>query len=213
MKFIVLDISSKTGWAHFDSTPEGLVLLGRGQLEQMPLPKGSALYYPKNYLAWSTMVAAAILENVLIKDYEHVVIEETAKGSKDAHAQKILEWIHKDVAEFLVERIDKGHLKGVHYLQTGEWRQTAGCQMTKEEKKRNAKVTKARKAAEAKGEKVVLVEVEPGKKKVGKVSKKHVALRRVQEIFGIELAMKQNDEADALLIGYAAHERIFKKNI
>jgi hypothetical protein len=34
----------------------------------------------------------------------------------------------------------------------------------------------------------------------------------VKEIFGIDLPMKFNDQADALLLGYAAYKRFFSKD-
>jgi hypothetical protein len=204
LKFIVLDLSSKTGWAHFEVGPSGLFLLNRGQLDQVPMDKN--LKYPLNYISWSLRIFDKVYDEILaFNQFDAVVIEETAKGSKDAHAQKLLEWVHFHVAKFIVERNIESY-----YLQTGEWRQTAGCQMTKEEKKRNKRVRDVRKAAAAKGEKVVLVEIAPGQKKVGKVSKKHVTIRRVKEIFNIDLKVKENDTADALLIGYAAYQRFFK---
>jgi hypothetical protein len=202
VKFLVLDISSKTGWAHFESGPEGLKLLGRGQMAQVP--RRTDLKYPEDYLKWAEDVSAQIRALVWSRSHDYLVIEETAKGSKDAHAQKLLEWIHLRVAEHIVAQRRVGNLAGAYYLQTGEWRQTAGCQMTKEEKKRNSKVRKSRKAAGNSA----LVELDG--KKVGLVSKKHVTLRRVKEIFDIDLPVKQNDEADALLIGYAAYKRFFE---
>ena len=38
---------------------------------------------------------------------------------------------------------------------------------------------------------------------VGKKGRKHVAIRRVAELFGIELLRKEEDAADALLLGLA----------
>jgi hypothetical protein len=213
VRFVVLDLSTKTGWAYFEVGDAGLVLLERGQLEPIPEPKHLKLPYPENYLAWSRDVAQDVRDNILSeRSFDYLVIEETAKGSLDAHIQKLLEWIHYEIATYIRASRGSARLKNVYYLQTGEWRQTAGCQMTKDEKKRNKRVRDVRKAAKAKGEKVVLVEVKPGEKKVGLVSKKHLTLRRVREIFGIELQVQQNDTADALLIGYAAYKRFFEKD-
>ena len=210
MRFISLDLSSKTGWAWFETVDDKLTILDSGNMDPIPLPENG--WYPKNYLEWSKTVFEKILDTVLSRyNFDYVVIEETAKGSKDAHSQKFLEWLHFHIAMWCVETIEKNNIKGVYYLQTGEWRTAAGCHMTKEEKKRNQKVTKARNKAESEGKKIVLVEIEPGKKKVGKVSKKHVAIRRVKEIFDIDLKMKDNDRADALLLGYAAYNLYFKK--
>jgi len=215
MRYIVLDISSKTGWAYFEATQNGLQLLGRGQREQVPMPKHGV--YPENYLEWSKNIFNDIVSNVLEgRQFDYLVIEETAKGSKDAHAQKILEWVHYHVAGLIQFHRKQGDLKGAHYLQTGEWRQTAGCQMTNEEKKRNKKVRKGRSVGKMVDGKLVvpvLIDIDGTGKKVGLVSKKHIALRRVKEIFDIDLAVKQNDEADALLIGFAAYERFFKKKL
>ena len=197
MKFIVLDISSKTGWAYFESTPQGLVLLERGQRPQVEMLKHFS--YPLNYLNWAQNIWDDIYDSVLSRrQFDAIVIEETAKGSKDAHAQKLLEWVHKHAAEFVVKNDVPAY-----YLQTGEWRQIAGCQMTKEEKKRNQKVRKGRKALGRSS----LIEIDG--KKVGLVGKKHVTIRRVNELFGLNLRVKENDVADALALGYAAYIRFF----
>jgi hypothetical protein len=209
MRFISLDISSNIGWAYFEVSEGKLSLLERGQIQQVEIDKN--LTYPESYLDWSQRIWDQIWRTVLVnRQFENIITEETSKGSKDAHSQKLLEWIHKHLAEYAVKDLksNDGKLHSIRYLQTGEWRTTAGCIMTAEEKRRNKKVRTTRKRGEAEGKKVVLVEI--AGEKVGLVGKKHVALRRVQEIFGIELMMKENDQADALLIGYAAFKRFFK---
>jgi hypothetical protein len=45
-------------------------------------------------------------------------------------------------------------------------------------------------------------DVKAGKKR-GKISKKHLAVRMVNEKYGKKLKLKDNDEADAILMGQA----------
>src|SRR5690606_38242043 len=172
-----------------------------GQMAQVP--RRTDLKYPEDYLKWAEDVSAQIRALMWSRSHDYLVIEETAKGSKDAHAQKLLEWIHLRVAEHIVAQRRVGNLAGAYYLQTGEWRQIAGCQMTKEEKKRNQKVRKGRKVLGRNS----LIEIDG--KKVGLVGKKHVTIRRVNELFGLNLRVKENDVADALALGYAAYIRFF----
>ena len=40
-------------------------------------------------------------------------------------------------------------------------------------------------------------------KKRGKISKKHLAVRMVNDLYGKQLKLKDNDEADAILMGQA----------
>ena len=69
--------------------------------------------------------------------------------------------------------------------------------MTKEEKKQNAQIRKKKKATGA-----TVVKNEEGKR-IGKIGKKHVNVRRANELFGLELKLKDEDRADAILLGYA----------
>jgi hypothetical protein len=207
MKFISLDISTKTGWAYWETDGVELRLLEYGVTDKLECPKG--MVYPEDYVLWSKQVFSNVMiQAVGDRQFNALVMEDTTKGSRDAGAQRILEWIHYHVAEEVIKmkRSPVPHptgFLGSFYLQTGEWRQIMGCIMTSEEKRRNKSVRRQN----AEGSKVAK---DPGGKRIGKISKKHVNIRRVKEIFGIEFMMKDEDKADAILLGAAAFRKLFK---
>lgn len=188
MKILSLDISSKTGWAVVSYDKE-LSLVESGRLDQVTNTYSEE--YPESYLKWSADIASEIVSLIEKKSADIVVIEETSKGSKNAKSQKILEWVHFLVASFLIEKKIKNH-----YLMTGEWRGLVSARMTKEELTRNKIVKKQH----ATGNKVAKDE---SGKRIGKISKKHVNIRRANEIFNLNLKKKNEDEADAILLGVA----------
>ena len=192
-----LDISSKTGYCVSESAKGHYKILERGVLSKKEKP---SIQYPGDYLAWSKDIASDIISLIDRVSPHTICVEETAKGSKDAHSQKILEWVHKEVAAHLFTLM-RSRETNVLYLMTGEWRQMVGCIMTKEEKKKNQAVSKQRK-------KGIKVAKDDTGKRIGKTTKKHVNIRRVKELFDIDLKVKDNDIADAILLNYAAHLRI-----
>lgn len=234
-RILSLDISTKTGWSFVLSDPDGCVVSKYGQTEPVPEPKGE---YPKNYLDWSR-TCFTFIEN-LIGNYvpDVIVIEQTSKGSKASKTQKLLEWIHYLLANYLVAN----NVKNV-YLQTGEWRSLVGSKMTKDEKTRNKYVKdfKAKVLAEyqaqfkkdhpdekvpnaiyiiaknGKRKKKAIVVYDEDGERIGKVGKKNVSVRTANEIFGDQLKKplqrKDEDTAEALLLAYAYHKRRFPNEV
>jgi len=187
-----LDISTKTGWAfiEFDLDNNKLKLLDYGVISGIPEPIN--IPYPKSYLHWSKQCSDKIFDIIKKYKYNIICIEETSKGSKNAYSQKILEFIHFRVSEYLIEKENIIP----YYYQTGEWRHIVGCSMTKEEKKRNSEVRKQHKN----GNKIVK---DKEGKRIGIIGKKHVNIRKANEIFNLSLIRKDEDKADAILIAYA----------
>jgi Holliday junction resolvasome RuvABC endonuclease subunit len=200
-RILALDMSTKTGWASMVSTKDGVELEEYGTLDQIHEPEGK---YPANYVEWAYLIYARIEELVERFAPDVLVIEETVAGSKAVYTQKILEWIHFLVAKFIKET----KIRAI-YLLTGSWRSEVGCKMTKEESKHNKKV-KAYK--EAHGNTTVAYD-EKGKR-IGKLGKKHINVRRANEVFGkflkAPLRKKDEDTADSLLLGYCYHLRRMK---
>lgn len=196
-RVLSLDISTKTGWACLISSPESLVLEDTGQVPAIHEPLG---YYPSNYVEWAYLNFAEILRLVETHQPDVLVIEETAGGSKSGMSQKILEFTHFLVAKFIRETGIK-----VMYFLTEEWRRATGCLMTKEEKKRNATRSKLKKET---GQKLAR---DKDNKIIGKITRKHVNVRRANEVFGeflkTPLRQKDEDTADALLLAYAYHAK------
>lgn len=185
-KVLGLDISSKTGWSVQFVSKDGCKLDSFGLLGPFEEPNRQ---YPLSTYEWAHICACSIIEKIDEVKPDVIIIEETSKGSKNHLSQKLLEWIHYIVAESLIQS-DVWPI----YYQTGEWRGAVGCQMTKEEKKKNALVRKLKN-----GDSKVVAKDENGKR-IGKTTKKHVNVRIANELYGLKLKMKDNDKADALLL-------------
>lgn len=200
-----LDISTKTGWSLLVSDDVEYSLEAWGHIPKTSEPDGQ---YPGNYVDWAYQCFGEIVDLIDTHQPTILVIEETASGSQNIFSQKILEYIH-----FLVARLIRDTGIRAVYLMTEEWRRMTGCQMTKEEKKQNATRSKIVKELKAKKEAASLIKDKDGKR-VTKVSRKHVNIRRANEVFGsyfkTPLLKKDEDTADALLLAFAYHARKIK---
>jgi hypothetical protein len=188
MNLLAIDLSAtKPGWAFF----EGDQLKGFGTLHTEVKPQDFGAY-PFSYPKFARHVGCRVAGLVGEKRPEQVVLEETTPGSQ-TYSQKQLEMVH---AAFL-EEVEKLGIP-VSYIRTGTWRKCVGCYQNSEEKRLNAKIGRMKAKS---GDKAKPVKIDG--KVVGKKTKKHVSLRRFQEIFGIELKLKDNDAAEAALLGKA----------
>ncbi len=199
-RVLALDMSTKTGWALMVSSDTGCLLESYGQIPQIHRPDGQ---YPESFIDWAYMVYAEIVKIIDQTAPDVLVIEETAAGSKAIYTQKILEWIHFLVAKLIKEY----HIKAV-YLMTEEWRRATGCLMSKEESKRNKAVKKYKEDNET------MIARDINGKRIGRITRKHVNIRRANEVFGeflkTPLRKKDEDLADSLLLGYCYHLRRLK---
>lgn len=196
-----IDMSSKTGWSFITSKQDGIILHASGQIPAIPEPDG---VYPNNYVDWAYLIFGKVVELIDRFAPDCLVIEETVAGSKSVYSQKILEFSH-----FLFAKMIRDSGIKVKYFLTGEWRTVVGCLMTKEEKLRNKAVKAHNDKEKLVNGKITARARNKDGKAIGKISKKHVNIRRANEIYGAYLdkpLVKQNeDEADALLLAYAYH--------
>jgi len=201
-RILGLDLSTKTGWACMLSSDSGVELEAYGMIPQIPQPDGP---YPSSFVDWAYLVFNEI--EVLINRFhpDLLAIEETVAGSKAVFSQKILEYSHFLLAKYIKE----GNIRSV-YLLTGAWRSEVGAKMTKEESKHNKAVKKYKDKNNTK------VARDINGKRIGKLTKKHINIRRANEVFGSSLReplrKKNEDEADALLLCYTVHLRRLKEN-
>ena len=213
MKILSLDLSTSTGYALVEGV-EGdkkPTILEKGTLV---LEKPVLTYhrnYPWNYLFAADAIISQVDGLVNIIDANHginvVVIEETNLG-KNRYAQKTLEWIHHGVVSLLLSKTKYG--VEVVYLSSSSWRQALGLTMTKDDKKNNKRLSDAKVRAKviAQQQNISLPKALAALKKEmgirGKVNKKHVALRWVNDTYGLNLKQKDDDIADAICIAVAA---------
>jgi Holliday junction resolvasome RuvABC endonuclease subunit len=197
-RILALDISTKTGFAVLDVQDGSYKLIDCGTLPKESEPKGNVGIYPVNYLIWADICFNHIFKIIQQYNPDEFVIEETAKGSKNNMSQKILEFIHYKMAKYF----DDNDFNNCHYprtyLKTEEWRRICGCCMTNEEKRQNKEIRKQRKN----GTKVCKG---LDGKRIGKIGKKHVNVNRANEVFKLNLKLKDEDRADALLLAYALY--------
>lgn len=191
MLVLALDLSTSTGYAILEGQ-EGAIpkVLRSGTIVCPPAEPGTAQY------PWSLRNRCAAMVELIstvithdLSDMDYVVIEETNLG-RNRYSQKMLEWIHLNVLNLLAL-----HGKTVKYINTSDWRRKLGTTLTAEDKKLNAKVRKLKKSGDKVGLKALGVR--------GKIGKKHVAVRFVNQTYNLGLKLKDNDQADAICLGVA----------
>jgi hypothetical protein len=190
MRILALDISTKTGYAVFEDGE--LKRHGLIQLEKKILEYGK---YPDCYLKATSDQADRLVALVELEQPDIVVVEETNKA-RAPYTQKCLEFIH---CVFLFQMKNRGLLERVRHIKAGVWRQKLGLVLTKEDKKANTKLAKAKKKAEQTGQKLDRTAL--GIR--GRINKKHVAVRYVNEHYNLNFKVKDNDKADAICLGAA----------
>jgi len=201
LRFLALDISTKTGFAIFDN--EKLVQCGLIKLEKPSHYKADVKTFkdlPQDY-PLGFMVSATELADECLKVYEEnacelVVIEHTEKG-RARLSQRLLEWINYEVANrFVEQRIS------IQYLFVSDWREATKCYLKHwpEYKMWNSKIGKLKKAAvpTKSGAKIAKIDG----KIVTKVDQKKLSIIIANNAFGLEL--KDDNIADAVNLGHAA---------
>lgn len=194
LKILAIDPSTHAGWALFEgemgSTPRlqehGLVESGAGV--------ASYGAYPFNYLLASKAVVDRLVD-IFFRVQPHIVVLEDSNLGKNRYAQKLLEFIHCS----LLKRLEG--LAPVVYFSSSSWRQALDLRMDSEQRKNNAKIAKAKKLAKEKGLSISAAKKQLGVK--GKITKKHLSVNRVNEVYGLNFKMKDNDQADAICLGLA----------
>jgi Holliday junction resolvasome RuvABC endonuclease subunit len=207
-KVLSLDISTKTGWAFLESSQEGMKLFDYGTLEQIHKPDGK---YPDVYVDWSISCFYEIVSLITKFKPDVLVIEETSKGSKNALSQKILEYLHYNLACYI--KITK--IRST-YILTEQWRREIGCKMNDSEKARNKEVRDFKKAYKKKTGKSTSIAYDSNQKRIGLIGRKHINIRRVSEIFEGQLRSvlrrKDEDLADGLGLAACYHLRRMKND-
>jgi hypothetical protein len=199
-RVLAFDLATTTGWALLERgepgspaalSPAGASILGSGVLRPVA-PVADLGDYPVNYALAAADLARQVgaLYDLLVDVWGvvEVVIEEV-NIAKARHSQKWLDWLHLSVThEFMARGVAFG------YIDSRTWREAVVAKITPEERKANARLSKAKSLAKKKGEKL-------DKKALGikgKISKKHAALRVVNELFGLSLRPSDDDVADGI---------------
>lgn len=178
MRILALDLSTKTGWSCFDDGK----LVDSGTLFKVEIrdfnvnkhPNLSS-HYPRNIADAAKEVAAHVAHLVVDVAPDIVIVENSVRG-RNRHTQRFIEWMHL----YTLLALDFN----VKYMDPSEWRKIVDLRLSKADKDNNKAVKK--------------------KEKRGKITRKHLSVRFSNEKFGKSLKIKDNDEADAICLGYAA---------
>jgi len=194
LKVLALDVSSKTGWAVIEGEQSGQTYLGGCGVIKLGKTIDQCGAYPWSYVFAAQDMASKIKELVERIKPEVIVIEETNKG-KNRYSQKFLEFTHIKILESL------GTSVPLFYVNSSAWRKTLGIELTKADRKNNSKISTAKKISRNTGEGVHKVKKALGVR--GRIGKKHLAVRFVNETYELQLKQKDNDTADAICLGTA----------
>lgn len=185
MKTLGLDLSTKTGWSFWEDS--NLVSYGLLHLDKPVCSYGT---YPYSYLDGCLDVAIMISQKISELNPDQIVIEETNLSKFSRYSQKILEFIHGML--LLKLKLVYPHIK-VYYVSSSVWRKAIDMKLSKEDKKNNQAVNKAKRDGKSK-KKLGLT---------GKITKKHLAVMWVNDKFNLNFKMKDNDIADCICLAYA----------
>jgi Holliday junction resolvasome RuvABC endonuclease subunit len=178
MKTLALDMSTKTGWALFDDktyVKSGYIAKTLVKDFNVNKDPNKSPVYPYNLIEAAEEIARNVMVLVNELSPDKIVIENTVRG-RNRHTQRLLEFMHFAIIKALGE-------KKFTYMDPSQWRFIVGLKMSNEDKKKNKAVNK--------------------KELRGKITKKHLAIRKVKELYGLDLLVKENDRADAILLGVA----------
>jgi hypothetical protein len=198
MRILCLDLSTHTGYAVFDGemgSKPTRVTSGTIDLDKTIHSFGP---YPHSYRKCTDYMAALIYMRVAPYKVERIVVEEINSG-RDRYVQKLLENIHTSSLTHFDGFMPHAQIVYLNSDGADGWRTNIGLTLSKEQKRANARLSKAKRESEAAGVKL-------DKKKLGvkgKTNKKHLAVERANAEFGLKLKQKDNNEADALCLGLA----------
>ncbi len=181
MKTLALDLSTKSGWSVFEDG----IRISSGVLDKVFVKDfnvndepGKSPLFPYNVIEAADTVCRMVMNLIGEHQPDALVIEQTTMG-RNRFTQKLLEWIH---FAFLKQI---GGKMPLHFIDVSEWRKLVEMRLSVEEKRNNRDVSQG--------------------KKRGKVTKKHLAVNMVNAKYGLGLKIKDNDQADAILMNLAFH--------
>ena len=199
MVILSLDLSCSIGWALLKGeNKENPVILDSGVLK-FNQPILSTGEYPWCYLTVSKIMQGKVKELLQSIKYpiDVIVVEEINLG-KRVYSQKILEYIHLQVLELLRPWAEQDPKHAVKYIRSSEWRKVLGINYSKEDKLNNKKIKEINRLAKKSDKSVNDLKKENDLK--GKITKKHVAIRYVNDFFNLTLRPKDDDIADAICL-------------
>ena len=179
MRILALDASTKCGWALFENG----AYARSGALPQIKVEDfnvnaepNHSRFYPYNVVDAARQVAVKVGNLVGETGPDVVVVENTVRG-RNRNTQRLLEFCHLEILRMLRNAVP------VVYMDPSEWRKIVDMRLSVADKVNNKAVS-------------------AGKKR-GRIKQKHLSVRMVNELYGLDLILKDNDQADAILLGLA----------
>lgn len=203
MRVFALDLASTTGYAVLAKKEDGEIVLVRHGTISREQPLKEYGEYPWSYQQATEIQATAIVD-LLSEDHTHpsedvIVVEETNQTKGSRYAQKYLEFLHSAVLRKILGRWGYNR-EFVSYISTGDWKRALGIKLSKEQQKQNRRLKEIKDLA------IGADAVRTAKKAAGikgKVTSKHLSVAYVNQRFGLDLAQKDDDIADAICLGEA----------
>jgi hypothetical protein len=211
MRILSLDLSTHTGWCVIEedgSIPNyGLINIKvKDYKAEIKTWKDYPPSYPINFINAADEMAMKVMELYHKFKPDYVVYEEI-NIARQRLSNKLLDFIHYAVIKALLPFLHPSALTSKC------WRDLTGCYATKEDKKLNSKISKLKSKrkkdlVEANvGEQLLINEskkaIKIDGKVVGRVTKKHMSVRLVNELLGTSFKLNDNDITDAILLGMA----------
>lgn len=190
-----MDLSTHAGYAQLEKVGgDKPLLIQHGTIDLGKRPRDFGPY-PKSYLLAAQELVQRVYDEVYAPFLPDVIVTEETNPGRNRYSQKILEFIHYR----FVETFDGLCSYPIVYLDTGTWRSSVGLQMSKEQRKANAKLSREKSKAKEKGAKLDKKALGLG----GRITKKHLAVALANQLYGLKLKLKDNNAADAILLGIA----------
>lgn len=198
MRVLGLDLSSHTGWAVLESGDSPiLIAYGTQHFNEIEEIDGEIPNFRSLRIAMEVSNFVVTLIDQHTPDY--IVIENTNAGSFRG-SQQTLEYIHAMVLSKLYSN-DGSHNKKVFYCDTSLWRSRLQIRLSKDQKKHNAKASKARRDGK-----------KTSKRGEGKITWKHLSVNYVNQNYNLNLKLKDNDASDAICLAEYGIRFAFNKN-
>ena len=204
-KLLSLDISTHTGWSLFEE-PNELVTYGaydtpiKEYKAEIRTFRDYPASYPSNFVNASLMQANAVAALLDEHKPDLVVIEEVNKA-RQRFSQKALEWAHFTVVQLLISRNQP-----FRYLTTSCWRKVVKCYLNEwpEYRRYNGKVSRAKKNSLPTRSGAIVAKIDG--KIVSSINQKKLSVLLVNQHFGLDFALSEDDVCDSINMGRAAIE-------
>lgn len=193
-----VDLSAHCGWAVLKRYEDGKIeLVECGQIdvtvENFDVNKDPNLQsgYPWNIITAAKRMAEKCMETSYPYMADQWVLENTVKG-RNRHTQRLLEWYHYALLEEVQRH--KGLDGKLVYMDPSQWRKILDLRLSKDQKRSNAKLYRAKKLGKSKKDVGIR----------GKFTTKHLSVAFCNQHYpNRDWLQKDNNIADAVAMGTA----------